>query len=218
MIIVSMTDIHGATARLADVTEDVAAADVVLLTGDLTHFGHREDVRKVLDAVREVNRSVLAVPGNCDHPDVGDYLAEEDVSVDGRHVVRDGVAFAGAGGSIPCPSWTPNEMTEGRLRAVLERAVDGLDTDLPLVLVCHQPPLDSVADVARRGGHVGSRSVREFIDARQPVLCFTGHIHESATVSTLGHTTIANPGPLRNGGLVYASLQDGRAEAEIRQA
>ncbi len=91
MFVVALADVHGDTRRLADAAEDLAAADLVLLAGDLTRFGHRADAARVVEAVREANPNVLAVPGNCDYPDVAAYLAEEGISLEARREVRGGV-------------------------------------------------------------------------------------------------------------------------------
>jgi Icc-related predicted phosphoesterase len=195
--------------------DDLAAADVVLLTGDLTHFGHRDDARQVVEAVRSHNRNVLAVSGNCDYPDVEDYLTAEDVGLHRRHVAMEGTAFVGLSGSVPCPGRTPNEFSDGRLRAFLDEAAAGLDPGVPMVLVSHQPPLDTAADLVR-GRHVGSRSVREFIEKYQPLVCFTGHIHEGRGIDSIGRTQIANPGPLREGGYTYAEISSQVELLEIR--
>jgi len=218
MIVVSLTDIHGSTQRLDGMAEDLAAADLVLLTGDLTHFGHAEQAAEVLDAVRAHNTSVLAVSGNCDYADVEDYLIGQDVNLHRRHVVVDGVAFAGLGGSIACPFRTPNEHTEGRIKALLAEAVEDLAAGMPLVLVSHQPPLNTAVDVARGGRHVGSRSVRNFIEAHRPLACFTGHIHEGRGTDALADTRIVNPGPLRDGGYAWAEIGHGLERLELRGA
>jgi uncharacterized protein len=200
MKIVALTDLHG-FAELSNASAELLRnADVVLISGDLTHFGSRTDAAHIIDTFRTHNPCVLAVPGNCDPPDVGAWLTEEGISLDGCHTVVDGVAFAGVGGSLPCPNRTPNEYSEAELAAVLGQSVAGLDPSLPLVLVSHQPPMDTAMDVVGGGRHVGSVSVRSFIEQRRPLICFTGHIHESAGLDMLGPTQLVNPGPLDTGG------------------
>ncbi|MHC4593245.1 MAG: metallophosphoesterase, partial [Planctomycetota bacterium] len=196
MIIIAVADIHGRIERLSDLAETLAEADVVLLTGDLTHFGGRGDAARTVEAVRKHNPQVLAVAGNCDHPDVAAYLAGEGISLDCRHVIIDGVAFLGVGGSLPCPGRTPNEFSDDELAAFLQEAAEGLPRDLPWVLVSHQPPSDTAVDRVHSGAHVGSQSVRRFIEDFQPLVCFTGHIHEAAGTDTIGRTKIINPGSL----------------------
>jgi hypothetical protein len=65
--------------------------------------------------------------------------------------------------------------------------------------VLHSPPRDTACDVISTKQHVGSRAIRAFIEARQPRLVLSGHIHESPRVSgawrdTLGRTPVVNPG------------------------
>jgi len=68
-----------------------------------------------------------------------------------------------------------------------------------MVFVLHSPPRDTGCDVISTRQHVGSRAIRSFVDAHQPRLVLSGHIHESPRVSgawrdVLGVTTIVNPG------------------------
>jgi len=216
MIIVAVTDIHGSPERLSAIADDLHAADVVLLTGDLTHFGHREEAERVLQAARSHADRLFAIAGNCDHGDVEDYMVEQGVDLHGRCRVVDGVAFIGLGGSLPCPFRTPNERTEGRMQALLRAAAREAEPGLPLVLVSHQPPLNTAVDVAHGGRHVGSTSVRRFIEEYQPLGCFTGHIHEGRGVDSIGPTQIVNPGPLRAGGYAYAEIDSGGVRLELR--
>lgn len=216
MVIVSLTDIHGDVSGLRRLADPLAAADVVLLTGDLTHFGHAEDARRIVEAVRAANPRVFAVPGNCDHPDVLAWLEAEDLSLHGRARTVDGIAFAGVGGSLPCPGRTPLEFSEGELADLLDTAAGSAPEGAPLVLACHQPPFGTVLDRARGGAHVGSPGIRDCIARARPVLFFSGHIHEAAGVDALGATRLANPGPLRAGHCAYAAVGDDVEVLELR--
>lgn len=67
------------------------------------------------------------------------------------------------------------------------------------VYMLHSPPRDTACDVISTRQHVGSRAIRSFIEARQPRLVLSGHIHESPRVSgawrdQLGRTPVVNPG------------------------
>lgn len=218
MEIVALTDIHGNLRALDRFEGVLAGADVVLLTGDLTHFGGVEAAADVLRRVRRASENVLAVHGNCDRPEVADFLDEEGAGIHGVHAVVEGVAFLGLGGSLPAPGHTPSEYSEEELGELLRRAADGLDAALPWVLVSHQPPADTAVDRVRTGEHVGSRSVREFIAEREPLVCFSGHIHESDGTASIGPTGLANPGPARGGHYAYAEIEDGLNVLEIRSA
>jgi Icc-related predicted phosphoesterase len=216
MIIAALTDIHGDANCIDRLAAPLAEADLVLLTGDLTHFGGASDAEAVVNAARKHNGSVRAVSGNCDRPDVEDWLLAEGIGLHAHHEIIDGIAFAGLGGSLPCPGHTPNEHSEGDLKRRLAEAVEGLDEGLPLVLVSHQPPFGTKVDVARRGGHVGSRSAREFIEDRRPLICFSGHIHEASGTDVLGETRLINPGPARGGRYAWAEVTDTVEVLEIR--
>jgi Icc-related predicted phosphoesterase len=68
-----------------------------------------------------------------------------------------------------------------------------------MVVVLHSPPRDTVCDLIATRQHVGSRAIRAFVEARQPRVVLSGHIHESPRVSgawrdRLGETPVVNPG------------------------
>lgn len=216
MIIVTLADIHDDLEGLSAASEDLSAADVVLLVGDLTNFGRQDAASRVVRAIRKYNDGVLAVPGNCDYPEVDAYLRAEGINLHRRSVVVEGVAFVGIGGSLPCPGKTPNEFSEEDFDAFLVEAASTVHPYDPLVLVTHQPPRGTVADRVWNGLHVGSESVRAFVTRMQPVLCLTGHIHEGRGMDSIGRTRVVNPGPLSTGGYVYARVRRNAAEVEIR--
>ncbi len=214
MNIVAIADLHDCADILDAFADVLDEADVVLLAGDLTNFGDRADVAHIIDVVHAHCPVVLAVPGNCDPPDVGAWLADEGLSLDGRHMIVDGIAFAGVGGSLPLGGRTPYERSESEFAIALDQAVAGLDPSLPLVLVSHHPPRDTDLDVAYSNPHSGSVSVRNFIEQHRPLICFTGHIHEAAGLDKLGPTHLVNPGPLRAGRYATARIDDGHVQVQ----
>ena len=215
MRIVALADMHGNTRHLENIAHALRTADVVILVGDLATFRHDAAV-EVVEAVRAYNERLLAVPGNCDDPSLGAFLSEEGINLDGRTAIIDGVAFAGLGGSLPCPVKTPNEYSEGELEATLKKATDALPSNMAHILVSHQPPFDTTTDLANTGKHVGSKAVRATIIRLQPLVCFTGHIHEGRGVDSIGNTMIVNPGPFWEGTYAYAEIDDGLEILEIR--
>ena len=216
MIIVALADIHDNIKRLGGISHDLSAADVVLLVGDLTHFGGRDDASSVVRAVREYNGYILAVPGNCDYPGVDAYLTSTGINLHRKCITVDQIAFLGVGGSLPCPGRTPNEFTEGELRTFLAEASANLDPTMPTILVSHQPPSLTVTDLVQNGQHVGSESIRTFITQVQPIVCLTAHIHEGRGIDTIGKTQILNPGPLKEGGYAYVEV-DSQRQVEVAE-
>jgi Icc-related predicted phosphoesterase len=108
-------------------------------------------------------------------------------------------------------------VTDAELAHILADAIQGLDPAVPLVLLCHHPPLGTRTDWTWGQQHAGSQAVRAFIETVQPILCVTGHIHEAIGVDTIGPTQIVNPGPLWNGGYAYLELTDDAARIECRR-
>jgi len=217
MKLVVLSDLHGDVTALDALAPAVAGADVVLLAGDLTHFGREAAAAEVVGAVRRINPAVLAVPGNCDRPEAAAWLERSGLGLDGRCEVRHGIAFIGAGGSIPCPGRTPNERTEEVLADRLESARRGVPAGIPVVLLVHQPPLGSPADMAGGGTHVGSTAVRDAVRACRPVLCACGHIHESRCAESWEGAWVVNPGPLREGHYGVVRIESGAiVEAAVR--
>jgi uncharacterized protein len=219
MIIIALADMHGDVSFIETVFREAQTIDLVLLLGDITNFGRKEAIKKVVTAVLPHCRRLLAVPGNCDYPEVEDRLAQEGLSLHRRHAVIDGIGFAGAGLSLPCPGRTPGEISEQDFRQYLAEAAAGFPEETPMVLLTHEPPFDTAADLAFTGEHVGSHAIRDFIEIFRPMVCFTGHIHEAAGIDRIGLTSIINPGPLRRGGYAYAEIErDGVRALEIRNA
>lgn len=218
MKIVALTDIHGRVQAADLIADDLKSADLVILPGDLTTFGKREEAAQIVDAVRKHNANVLAVMGNCDYPEVEQYLTDEGLCIHRSHRRVNGVVFAGLGGSLKCPIPTLNEWTEEQVAEHLEAAVKGAPADVPLVLVSHQPARNTITDLAANGGHVGSTAVRDFIERRKPILCLSGHIHEAQGTDSIGPTTLVNPGPFMEGRYVVVEIDGDACRVEIRRA
>lgn len=206
MKIIALPDLHGAINDLETISDSLAAADLVLLVGDLTNDGRAADASRVVNAVRQYNQSILAVPGNWDGPKVNAYLTQEGINLHRCNVIMDRIAFIGVGASLLSFYDTPNEVTEADFKLFLEEAVSGLDSNIPRILVCHQPPIRTRNDKTWSNLHIGSQAVRAFIEEIQPLVCFTGHVHEGIGIDTIGNTKIINPGPLWQGGYAYAEI------------
>lgn len=216
MKIIALPDLHGGTEHLRKIGDDLAVVDLVLLVGDLTNAGSAADAAQVVDGVRQYNRRILAVPGNWDGSDVSRYLSQEGINLHRRSAVVDRISFVGVGASLPSPAAAPNEITESDFESFLKEAISGVERNLTQILVCHQPPIQTLCDRSWTELHLGSRAVRAFIEATQPVICFTGHIHEGIGVDRIGSTQVVNPGSLWQGGYAYAEIESRSVAVEIR--
>jgi Icc-related predicted phosphoesterase len=164
----------------------------------------------------QINANVLALPGNLDEPDVGDYLVELGLSLHGTGRLLDAIGIFGVGGSNITPFNTPIEFGEEELAVLLNSGYDQVKQASNLVLVSHAPPFNTKTDLIGSGAHVGSTAVREFIEKIQPVLCITGHIHESRAEDTIGRTRILNPGMIKDGGWIEISIEQGDVTAALK--
>lgn len=216
MRILSFGDIHMSLRTIERLAPDLRAADLVILSGDLTNFGGRDDAARVLAAARRHAREVLAVSGNLDQLEVIDFLHEEGVSLHGAGRRFGDLGIFGCGGSNHTPFHTPTELSDEEIGALLERGFAAVATLPHLLMVCHTPPVQTATDRLASGHHVGSPTVRAFIETHQPAMCITGHIHESVGADRIGRTAVVNAGALRDGGYIVVTVGSGGLAAELR--
>lgn len=216
MKIIALADLHKDLINLSKIGDTLSHVDLVLLVGDLTNGGPAHDASEVVQHARKFNPSVLVIPGNWDMPEVENYLSQEGINLHRQHILIDGLTLVGMGLSLPGIMPTPNEVTEADFERYFAEVVSDLKSGEPEILVCHQPPYGTKNDLAQGKIHVGSKAVRAFIEQRQPLICFTGHIHEGIGIDHIGHTSIVNPGPISEGHYAYARMtRAGIQELEI---
>lgn len=208
--LVCFGDVHMALRCIERLGPELQAADLAIVTGDITNFGDPPDAARVIDAVKQHCPNVLAVTGNLDMPWVIDALASEGISLHGCGRRFGNLGVFGCGGSNITPMDTPTELEEHELTAVLDRAHAEVADAPQRLMICHTPPYDTRLDRLRNGTPVGSPAVRAFIERARPDLCVVGHIHEGRGVDQVGDTTVVNPGALREGGYVVVDYDDTR--------
>ncbi|MEL6306532.1 MAG: metallophosphoesterase family protein [Chloroflexota bacterium] len=205
---VAFPDIHDRPKLLKQIRHVMADVDVVLLPGDMTN-GNVENLHTILDMVSTYNEQIYAVCGNMDTVNMNMWLAREGISIHRKHVIVDDLAIIGCGGALPF--YGKYVFSEDELAGFLEDSLVGVPENMPKVLVCHQPPYNTKLDVPSKSNqHVGSKAVRAFIERVQPLVCFTGHMHECVTIDRIGDTQIINPGPVwKSKKYAYAEIEDG---------
>jgi len=219
MRIIGLTDVHGSLSSIKRMNNVICRVDLVLFVGDITNFGKKPEAAQVVAPVVHSAKKTFAVSGNCDYPEVDAYLDGQGVNLHRRGEMIDGIWFVGLGGSLPTPFQTITTYSETEMAEFLDHGLAQLSnkTDTPIVLVSHQPPFQTLCDRISTGTHVGSHAVRRFIEAHRPLVCFTGHIHESVAIDKIGDTHIVNSGLLKNGHYAYAEIRGlGVETLEIR--
>ncbi|MBE9503300.1 MAG: metallophosphoesterase [Proteobacteria bacterium] len=216
MKIIAIGDIHERLNFLDLLRDEISTAQAVIVTGDLTQFGGVEEARKVLDTLRQINDNIYAQAGNLDAPDVETYLSGLEISLHGKGYLLGHVGIFGVGGSNPSPFSTPNEFSEESIYDFLQRGYENVKDASLKIMVPHMPPHNTKVDTITSGLHVGSTSVRRFIEEHQPDLCLTGHIHEAAGEDRIGKTHVLNPGPFYEGGFITIDIDETEASAGLR--
>ncbi len=214
--IIGITDIHGQVEAVEAIADQLRSADLLLLAGDITHFGGEEKAAEVVSRLKKYSKHLFAVPGNCDYPGVDIFLTEQGINLHQRLESTADIRILGLGGSTPAPVDTPFVYSEEEYEAML-RGMASEIKGAKSILVSHQPPIQTKTDRVMKVKHVGSKSVRFFIEHYQPLVCLTGHIHESRGVDTIGRSTIVNPGPFKDGRYCFMSIERERVEVELRK-
>ena len=206
--IAAASDIHctrtsrGALAPLLSAM--AAAADVLVICGDLTDHGHPDEAKVLAHEMTGVRAPVLSVLGNHDYEsghvqDVKDILLDAGMLLmDGdAHEVK-GVGFAGAkgfGGGFA--RGTLSSFGEPAIKAFvqeavdeamkLERALQRLDGEQKIAIL-HYSPIRATIDTEPVEIHpfLGSGRLEEPLNRYQVTACVHGHAHAGVAEGRTG--------------------------------
>lgn len=210
-------DLHSDVGPVYHIPE-IKEVEGIFISGDLTNLGKSRDAERMLSSLRELNPQVYAQMGNMDYPNVGEVLDTQGCNLHARGMeIADGVGFMGVGWSNKTPFGTPAEVDDAQLGQWLEQAYEDVRDLDHLVLISHTPPVNTGADRIGSGEHVGSKSIRDFIQRVQPEVCVCGHIHEAVSDEYLGSTRLINPGMISQGGYVLLTLTENGMTAELKK-
>ena len=204
------SDFHGSVeaARKADLKAKSIGATIIVVGGDITHFGSVKDAEVILSPLIASGIPTLYVPGNCDSPELAKTQIAGAVYLHGTCVSQMGVSFLGLGGAPASPFHTLFELSESEIMRILKDAVGQCSRNRQFVVVSHATPKDTRVDSTFSGIHAGSISLRRFIEENKPKAVFCGHIHEARAIDYIGETVVVNPGPARHGNCAIADLND----------
>jgi Icc-related predicted phosphoesterase len=214
MRIIAFGDIHMNPGDVENIP-GIRSADFIIITGDITNFGSRKDAERVIQKLLTINSNILGVAGNLDQPDVARYLEEIGSSLHGKGRILNGLGIVGLGGSNFTPFKTPNEFSEQELANFLSKGISEVKNAKDHILVSHTPPFQTRTDKLLNGKHVGSTAVRTYIKQHQPLLCLTGHIHESRGKDYIGRTLVLSPGMIKDGGYIEVLFENSEISASL---
>jgi len=203
MKILVMGDIHGQCPNISNYLQK-NQVDLIILTGDITHFGPEKVGEDILKEICLFNTLTLAIPGNCDQTYIYDEIENSNaINIHNKSLIIKNMGICGFGGSNPTPFNTPLEFAEIQIYSQLEKLMSEIENQEIRILVTHTSPYNTRADILSSGHHAGSESVRKIIEEYQPTLNVCGHIHESKAIDKIGDTIIINPGESSKG---FASI------------
>lgn len=213
MRILLVSDLHGsfAAAERVGVKAGEVEAELIVVAGDITHFGDVEDAEVILGKVAAEGLPVFFVSGNCDPTSLLSWRPDNSsiINLHGLSVEFGGRVFLGLGGAVG-KIGTLTEFEESEVEEILRK----FSAPSPgFVMVSHVPPYGVEADYTGVK-HIGSRAVRRFVEERKPVLVMCGHAHEGRAVSRIGETIIVNAGPAKNGYCAVIDVED-EVKAEL---
>lgn len=214
MKILVMGDIHGQCQNIFSYLQK-KSVDLIILTGDITHFGPQKLGEEILNEICIFDILTLAIPGNCDQTYIyGEIESSNAINIHNKSLIIKNIGICGFGGSNTTPFNTPLEFAEIQIYSQLEKLMIEIENEEIRILVTHVPPYNTKADILPSGDHAGSESVRKIIEEFQPTLNLCGHIHESKTIDKLGDTIIVNAGESSRGSaaIIEISEDDGKAK------
>lgn len=214
MRILQVSDIHGRLERVEDSVKKAGAVkpDLIIVAGDITHFGNLEDAEEIIDKLSEAGVKIFFVSGNCDPPEMLSWQPKNDLAenLHGQLVEFGDFIFAGIGGGSG-KFGTLTELSEEEFEHILRKFMN-----LPekFIFISHSPPHGLEVDFTG-SKHIGSRAIRKFVEDHQPILMCTGHAHEGRGVVKLGRTVIVNAGPAKEGFCAIIDLVDESVKTEL---
>jgi len=224
MRVLILSDIHGAVKKvrkLRSLLSDVRY-DVIVVAGDLTDFGPINLAKDIIDILSAISNRIYYVAGNCDPPEMLNGIPGwEEGNLHLNAVIVEDYLLFGIGGGTITPFNTFIEFSEEEMLEMLnslsKTLEDKSDLETLKIMVSHTPPWNTPLDTTFSKIHVGSITIREFIQRIKPILVIVGHIHEGRGVIELGGSVVVNPGPLRSGYYAEANIIGDRVNIELKK-
>ena len=199
--------------RLAELNFDVIVCPGDFLDAPIKKIDSLELGKLIVSALKTFDKPLLVVPGCWDKVLIN-FFEKEGISILGKGVVVDNVGFYGFGGA-KTPFNLPYEPSEEEIKTGLEKGWNDVKDCKYKIQVTHAPPLDTKLDIITIGAHVGSSSVREFIEKHQPTTAICCHIHEARNVDVIGKTKIINPGRFPEGYCGFITIEKDLVDVKL---
>jgi len=215
---IAISDIHGRFNYVRKINNIKDNAELLIIAGDITHFGNIDDVIRFLRKLTDLFEMILFIPGNCDPY----YALELDnvdgvaINIHGKVYAYKGYYFYGIGGSNITPFGTYIEFDDEYLENMINK-LDKLVNDYSrTIVITHAPPYNTL-DKTFIGLRVGVKPYTMFLEHRYPILWISGHVHEARGKVKYNKTLIVNPGPFMKKYYSIIRLCNGSINIELRR-
>ena len=191
--ILAAGDLHS-DATLAEKLADKAHkehVDLVILTGDITHFDQLSD--HMMSPFVKRKLKVLFVPGNHDSFATADFLAQMYgvKNIHGYSVKYKEVGIFGCGGAHVGPS---TNLDEKEMMQYLEQGFKNIESLKKKIMVTHVHPAGSTGE-KMSAFLKGSTAVKKAIEKFHPDVLLCSHVHEAEGLEeVIGKTKVINVG------------------------
>lgn len=205
-----LSDFHGyskAFFKAADTAKRVEA-EIIVICGDITNFGNAIQAKPLFRPLTNLNLPLLYVPGNCDLSSFFNEKIENATNVHASCVKIKDYTFIGVGGAPSSYFKTPLEFPDNWLMTSLNEGFALCPSTEKLIILSHTPPFNTQIDMAYMNEHIGSQSIRCFVEEKKPLAVFCGHVHEAPGIDYIHETLIVNPGPAKKGNYALAEIND----------
>lgn len=204
MRIFATADLHGDIDQMRQLKSAAKDADLLLICGDIAGKNFDYDAKKGYGSIREAIFCTMPKTQEKDVKKLDAYLKKLPIpsyyilgnddwfETDSPHRLTQPTDVGGFT-LVPfeyvgiTPFTTNREANENKLMYELCQLKTGKKT----IIVAHIPP-HGVCDILFNGQHAGSKAVREWIYAHEPMLWLCGHIHESFGKGQIGNTSVYN--------------------------
>jgi hypothetical protein len=219
--ILIISDIHADIENILNFLDKLKEYkfDLVVCPGDLIDinlpkgFTERDLAKIIIEELRILKKPLLIVPGNMDGKII-DLLEEERVSLHGNGIKFKDYGIYGYGGA-KTPFGTMLEPSEIEMENGLRRGFAKVEDVKYKIQVTHMPPARTKVDILFSGAHVGSETIRKFIEENEPILAISAHIHEARGIDKINNTVLINSGKFSEGYFGLVEIEDGNVKAKI---
>jgi uncharacterized protein len=173
-------------------------AEVLVCLGDWTVF--ESDMKEQLRELNSIGKPVVLIHGNHEDPEDVEMASHGLPNIHFIHksyFTFKNVIFFGYGGGGFSHLDHKFEILSDAFMKDLAQMEKKSNQSYKLILLTHAPPYGTTLDdMGDSWGHVGSKSIRKFIEKHQPHMAFSGHIHECFNrQDKIRNTFMMNPGP-----------------------